>query len=264
MFQDLHEDIIGTIVTFLPVCDVLAVRLAMRLPAWCDPVDKYRHFRYRSQPESVSIEMARLGFPEHMIDPKHMRTCAKVAMHYASPAYHFIDERWPEAEPAILKNSCIAGLYAVNNIRKRWYEAESIIVTNGLGAANYAAFILFARWPEAEPIIMTCPEAICIYAVYLLERRWPEAEQVLLESPYHTFVYLMNLVTERWPEAEPNILTCSKYIVWYSCNILEKRWLEAEKHIIDGPQDECDEYCTHFSIEKNDLNMCTSIVEYIL
>ena len=94
-------------------------------------------------------------------------------------------ERWPEAEPYILKSPEIARLYAADLFPgERWPQLEKLIINNPELAYKYAYFNLDKRWPAAEPTIMKDAESAYYYATNILQKRWPKAEKVILNSPY--------------------------------------------------------------------------------
>ena len=84
--------------------------------------------------------------------------------------------RWPEGEPAIMKEARFAYAYARDVIKGRWHKAESIIMKNPMYAWLYARYVIKGRWEEAEPVIMTRAESAYQYAKNILKSRWPEAE----------------------------------------------------------------------------------------
>ena len=96
-----------------------------------------------------------------------------------------LQERWPEAEPYILKSPEIARLYASDLFPgERWPQLEKLIINNADLAYKYALFNLDNRWPEGEPTIMKDAESAFYYATNVLHKRWPKAEKVILNSPY--------------------------------------------------------------------------------
>ena len=111
-----------------------------------------------------------------------IKTDAEKAFIYSIDTKH---DRWPEAEPYILKNPHIAIKYAMEHMPgKRWPELEKIIINDPHFAYSYAYFNLDKRWPEAEPTIMKDAESAYYYATNVLHKRWPKAEKIILNSPY--------------------------------------------------------------------------------
>ena len=111
-----------------------------------------------------------------------IKTDAEKAFIYSIDTKH---DRWPEAEPYILKNPDIAIKYAAELMPgERWPELEKIIINDSHLAYSYALFNLDKRWPEAEPTIMKDAESAYYYATNVLHKRWPKAEKVILNSPY--------------------------------------------------------------------------------
>jgi len=111
-----------------------------------------------------------------------IKTDAEKAFIYSIDTKH---DRWPEAEPYILKNPDIAIKYAAELMPgERWPELEKIIINDPHLAYTYALFNLHKRWPEAEPTIMKDAESAYYYAYNVLQKRWPKAEKVILNSPY--------------------------------------------------------------------------------
>ena len=96
-----------------------------------------------------------------------------------------LQERWPEAEPYILKSPKIARTYAVEMFPgERWPQLENLIINDAELAYKYALFNLDKRWPEAEPTIMKDAEIAYYYAINVLKKRWPKAEKMILKSAF--------------------------------------------------------------------------------
>ena len=111
-----------------------------------------------------------------------IKTDAEKAFAYSIDTKH---DRWPEAEPYILKNPDLAIMYAIELMHgERWLELEKIVINDPDLAYRYALFIIDGRWPEAEPTIMKDAESAYYYATNVLHKRWPNAEKVILNSPY--------------------------------------------------------------------------------
>ena len=101
-----------------------------------------------------------------------------------------IGERWPEAEPHIIKDPWYSKLYAAYIIKGRWPEAEPIIITQPITAVGYARDVIRGRWPEAEPYIMKNPRVALRYAMEVIEGRWKEAEPYIKQSQSSWTSYL--------------------------------------------------------------------------
>lgn len=112
--------------------------------------------------------------------------------------------RLREAEPYIMKSN-YAAMYAAFVLHDRWPEAEPFIVKDATSATIYATYVLGKRWPEAEPYIMTSAHAISSYADDVLKGRWPEAEPKLLEDPLWATFYAVHVIKGRWPELESKL-----------------------------------------------------------
>ena len=96
----------------------------------------------------------------------------------------FKKQRWPEAEPFILKYPGQSLTYAHEVINGRWPEAEDVIVYKPFVSSSYAAIVLKQRWPEAEPYIMKDPNSAYWYAIEVIKKRWPEAEPYIMKDEY--------------------------------------------------------------------------------
>jgi hypothetical protein len=111
-----------------------------------------------------------------------IKTDAEKAFIYSIDTKH---DRWPEAEPYILKNPDVAIKYANELMHgERWPELEKIVINDPDLAYRYALFNIDGRWPEAEPTIMKDAESAYYYAYNVLQKRWPAAEKMILNSAY--------------------------------------------------------------------------------
>jgi hypothetical protein len=148
-----------------------------------------------------------------------------------------VDDRWPEAEPYILRDKNPEEIYkycrrCLN--KKRWPAGEKVLLTLGGFEAEYlvlyAKNILNCSWPEAESRLLSegIPSLIVSYAAQCKSKqRWPEAEAVLLglqpnsskgvgdvdDIVYHMVHYAIDNIGGRWPEAEPVIV---RGVFWFS------------------------------------------------
>lgn len=111
-----------------------------------------------------------------------IKTDAEKAFIYSIDKKH---DRWPEAEPYILKDPDVAIKYA-NELMpgERWPQLEKIVINDAHLAYRYALFNIDGRWPEAEPTIMKDAASAYYYAYNVLQKRWPAAEKMILNSAY--------------------------------------------------------------------------------
>lgn len=83
----------------------------------------------------------------------------KILMHPQTPTFclwyavFVLNDRWPDAEPVILKSERATIHYCNLIIKGRWYEAEHYIMKNPYFAFLYAEKVIKDRWPEAEEFI---------------------------------------------------------------------------------------------------------------
>lgn len=154
-------------------------------------------------------------------------------------------ERWPEAEPYIMRDPTTAVDYAALIIQGRWPEAEMYIKKNPVAAATYAAWCIKGPWPEAEDIIVTSPHAVAKYAERVLQQPWRRGEHMLLkEGNYYSFAiqYTANVRKSRWPELEQAILNedddwkVSTAVGAYASQVIKGRWPEGEQRMLKFAQ----------------------------
>ncbi len=100
----------------------------------------------------------------------------------------FTDKSSDIYREAIKKIPKLAYEYAKDMIQERWPEAEPYIMKSEF-AAYYAKYIIKGRWPEAEPYIMRDPVAAFYYARDVITGRWPEAEPIILANPFWASEY---------------------------------------------------------------------------
>lgn len=96
---------------------------------------------------------------------------------------YFNKNRWPEAEPTIMKDPEQAHYYARDVIKGRWTEAEPTILKNPEWANWYATDVIKGRWPEAEPIIMKDQIWAFVYARNVLSKSLQEITSLLKDLP---------------------------------------------------------------------------------
>ena len=86
--------------------------------------------------------------------------------------YTLNGERWPGAEPFILKNKdpFWALMYARDIIQGRWPQAEPLIMKDSYLASRYAIEIIKEPWPEAERFIKRDAAAWSIYSKKVLNK----------------------------------------------------------------------------------------------
>ena len=107
-----------------------------------------------------------------------------------------IQDRWPEAEPYILRSPYSSTWYAINVIKGAWPEAENIIKQYARLSNQYARYAKKDRFEEGEPIILGNTDEAVDYAIHVLHKRWPEAERILKaenEAPWHEYKAYFNL-----------------------------------------------------------------------
>lgn len=68
----------------------------------------------------------------------HLKKFPKLAFNYA---HKIMKQRWPEAEPYIIKHPFWAYKYAVEVMRERWPEAEPKIKRDALAFYLYSKFL---------------------------------------------------------------------------------------------------------------------------
>lgn len=111
-------------------------------------------------------------------------------------AQNVIQDRWPEAEPYILRSPYNSTWYAINVIKGAWPEAEPVIKDNARLSSLYARHASKDRFEQGEPAILKNPDEIVDYAIHVLGHRWPEAEPILKddnEAPWHEYKAYFNL-----------------------------------------------------------------------
>jgi hypothetical protein len=91
---------------------------------------------------------------------------------------------WAELKEVLLNKGdpWFLVFYTVNQLNERWPEAELAILTNNQYAVVYAREILGARWPALEKQLLNDPNNAYLYADHVIEGRWPEAESVIMQS----------------------------------------------------------------------------------
>ena len=105
-------------------------------------------------------------------------------------AKNVIQDRWPEAEPYILRSPYNSTWYAIKVIKGAWPEAENIIKQNARLSNQYARYAKKGRFEEGEPIILGNTDEAVDYAIHVLHKRWPEAEPILkaeYETPWYEY-----------------------------------------------------------------------------
>jgi hypothetical protein len=78
---------------------------------------------------------------------------AEYALRYA----HRISGRFPQGEPAILKNPMVAVKYAYQVIYGRWPMGEAAIAKDAWSSFNYAKEVLLDRFPAGEHFLHSDP-----------------------------------------------------------------------------------------------------------
>lgn len=111
-------------------------------------------------------------------------------------AKNVIQDRWPEAEPYILRSPYNSTWYAIEVIKGAWPEAENIIKRNARLSVQYARHAKKGRFEEGEPTILSNPDEIVDYAIHVIGDRWPEAEPILKadnEAPWQEYKYYFGI-----------------------------------------------------------------------
>ena len=114
-------------------------------------------------------------------------------------AKNVIQDRWPEAEPYILRSPYNSTWYAIEVIKGAWPEAENIIKRNARLSTQYARHAKKGRFEEGEPTILSNPDEIVDYAIHVIGDRWPEAEPILKadnEAPWQEYKYYFGIEEE--------------------------------------------------------------------
>ena len=182
---------------------------------------------------------------------------------------NFVNQRVPEAEPAILQQLDLTLSYLHNIIgsKKRWIEAEKKYINNSEFVYKYSN-LMEKRWLQGEKTLLKSKdENLVLYYIYLIEEKnnsWPEAKDVIFSSSQLTYIYseynnkqedfiksiiikdpksaaqyASNVINERWKEAESIISTDSEASIIYAQhikNILGKIWRNGEKAILKDPR----------------------------
>lgn len=143
---------------------------------------------------------------------------AKTGLRSLDYARYILHARFPEGEPAILKDANYAYMYARDVIKGRWREAEDIIATNPHVSYLYAKDIINGRWPPAEKAILTSTNINTPlirnaenYAHVIIKGRWPEAEDMIAKDAYSAYEYAKGVLKKRFIKGEPAINTMSSY-----------------------------------------------------
>ncbi len=89
-----------------------------------------------------------------------IKTDPKRALEFAAKV---LGERWPEAEPYIMKDPESAFKYATYVMREPWPEAEPYILKSFGPAMEYAVYTKKKLWPELEKLIDGKPDLVKIY-----------------------------------------------------------------------------------------------------
>jgi hypothetical protein len=114
-------------------------------------------------------------------------------------------ERWPEAEPKILKNPNLAQIYAFYIIKGRWPEAEEIISRNSSVAYYYAKNVIKGRFPEGEAAIASNGWNASSYAREILDGPFPEGEPAIAKEADSSYGYAVDVLHARFELGEPAI-----------------------------------------------------------
>lgn len=120
-------------------------------------------FNYHTDPESLKHyeaaheKIPRFAWEKYAGDASQIRArehlWAREADKSVMYAMHFLGERFKKGEPAILKDSFWARVYASEVIKGPWPEAEDIIATSAYDSFVYAQQVLKARFKKGEDAI---------------------------------------------------------------------------------------------------------------
>lgn len=154
-----------------------------------NPYELY-NYEYRGEVPHIAYEF--------FIDNPYMRKTLEphIAKHAETAYYYALKQkganRWPEAEPVIMKDPEYAYLYASHILKRPWPAAEPYIMKAPYWAYSYAYDINLKNrepWPEAEPYIMKDPLSAYHYSLDILKRPWPEAEPYIMKDDYFAGQY---------------------------------------------------------------------------
>jgi hypothetical protein len=170
-------------------------------------------------------------------------------------ALDVIQGRWPECEPALLKQVRSTGTITNDVARyqrvaglETWPELEQALTQSTpvakLGWNQVNAINLYQHesqwknriWPvgDAHVLNKAKPEALARWAVRRgggKPPRWPEAEPKILRNGIGAAMYAKYVIKGRWPEAEPIILKNARGAYDYALGVIGGRWPEAEPTI---------------------------------
>jgi len=183
----------------------------------------------------------------------------------ANYARNIVRERWPAAEPFILKDIDASYFYARDVIGGRWPEAEPIIAQDPVFAKRYAEHVIHGAFKQAEPILLESEhyfdyfsfatrsnrdlatklatqfdESMTVKQVLeiIQDGRNKSFENKLLNSTHahrKAIWYAKEVLKARWPEAEIFLCKSAKYGVEYARDVIKGRWEQAEKEIAKKP-----------------------------
>lgn len=130
---------------------------------------------------------------------KNTPTSTLLASELVKYAKIVMKERWPEAEPYILRSPYASMWYAAEVIKDRWPEAEVKIKDNARLSSQYARNVIKGRFEAGEPTILENPYEIVEYAIHVVGDRWPEAEPILKadnKAPWLEYKYYFGIEEE--------------------------------------------------------------------
>ena len=185
----------------------------------------------------------------------------------------------------IKKDATYACYFASCYLQKRWIEAEPHIMKNPKKAVDYFLALHYqfdGRWTEAEPyILQSTPKMVFKYfdcfpeirkSIAIKTRqhnfpngRWEEAEPIFAKEILYLHKYVIK-INEEFPLLEKKVLenpddeSNPKCIFEYSSKILKRRWKEAE-HIVLKHPDYSVKYCVKFDMKTTEENHNRIVLE---
>lgn len=173
--------------------------------------------------------------------------------------------RWPEAEPNIMKDPLAAVDYAVDVLKSRWKDAEPTIAKNAVAANKYIQRLNFLYrdaddkskvadlaefqngWPLAEPAIHKVAWVALDYTKKYKNEPSSAAEKILFETLdkmdeesdrgsllNYAIDYAARFYKGGWPQLE-EYLAHSYKAALYCQRVTKRRWPEAEPYIMEAP-----------------------------
>lgn len=179
---------------------------------------------------SVAINVLKDRWPA--AEPYIMKD-PEVALYYARDV---IKGRWQEAEPYIMKNIEPANLYNRDIMKGKWPDLLNHIKQDAKAATEYCTFNN-VRWPEAEPYIVKDLDAAIEYLRMVKNSKWPQLEQEIIKhQDKNRALYYAKELGERVPALEPLLSKDPEYLYAYIGDVLKQPWPEAEQTLLKDPK----------------------------